>query len=280
MVNSFNRQFVKSLFFYPTLDSDSCQSYHGCPYIHTYIIESLYPKGSIVVDNKKIVIVGGSSGIGFSVAQQLTDLGANVIIASRSRKNLDFAKEELGITLVEQVDASREDSVISLFRRVGEFDHLVVTIKPDHLISTLSESDITDTRAAFDGKFWGQYYLTKHCLPYISKSGSITLTSGIASRRGYEGFSSTAAINGAIESFVTSVAGEISPTRINAVCPGFIETDSEKNKRYESVKKLGASPVIDRLGTKEEVAQSYLYLISNNYSTGSCLVIDGGELSV
>ena len=234
-----------------------------------------------MLDNKRIVIIGGSSGIGLNLCSHLVEQGAKVVIGSRSLEKLAEAKRSLNDEISTfQVDASDENSVIQFFAEVGDFDHLVVTIKPDHLVCDFKESDTSNARAAFESKFWGQYNLVRHGLKNISSQGSIVLTSGIASSRGYSGFSGTAAINGAIESLVKSVSGEITPVRINAVSPGFIERYSDDAERYESIKELGANPPIKRLGTHNEVSQSYIYLLTNTYSTGSTLVVDGGELCV
>lgn len=230
--------------------------------------------------DKKVLVVGGSSGIGLCLSHILLENGFFVTIASRSIDKLNKARETLSEnSSIEVVDASDEQSVIDLFDRVGEIDHLVVTIKPNHLTSEFKESETAEVKKAFDSKFWGQYYLARHCLPFIKTSGSITLTSGIASRRGYRGFSGTAAINGAIESLVSSLASEISPIRINAVCPGFIESRENDVERYSKVQKLGARIPVDRLGKQSEISEAYLYLMNNNYSTGTTIVIDGGELS-
>jgi len=234
-----------------------------------------------MIENKKILIVGGSAGIGLALARLLLERGACVVIASRNREKLADAEKELGGNVsTEIVDASDEHSVTALFRRVGSFEHLAVTIKPSHIVSPFGHGAVSDLRAAFETKFWGQYHLTRHCLPHISENGSITLTSGIASHRGYRGFSGTAAINGAVESFVTSVAGEIAPVRINAVCPGFIETEEAHAQRYASIKSLGANPPLGRLGTRDEAARAYLYLMNSAYTTGTGIIVDGGALSV
>ena len=74
--------------------------------------------------------------------------------------------------------------------------------------AAVNSNNTIDALSAFKSKFWGQYYCAKHCLNTISKQGSITLTSGIASQKGYNGFSTTAAINGAIESLVKTLAIE------------------------------------------------------------------------
>ena len=234
-----------------------------------------------MLDNKRIVIIGGSSGIGLSLSEHLLAEGSEVVIASRSPEKLLAAKKKLNDEVsTYELDASDEKSVVNFYSDIGSFDHLVITIKPDHLVSAFSESSVVDAKQAFDSKFWGQYNLVRHSLKNISVSGSIILTSGIASARSYKGFSGTAAINGAIESLVKSLSGEISPIRINAVSPGFIERNGDDQDRLNAVKALGARPSIDRLGTPKEVAEAYLYLLKNEYSTGSVLILDGGELCV
>lgn len=234
-----------------------------------------------MLDNKRIVIVGGSSGIGLSLSEHLLVEGSEVIIASRTPEKLLAAKKKLNDEVsTYELNASDEKSVVNFFSDIGSFDHLVITIKPDHLVSAFSESSVVDAKQAFDNKFWGQYNLVRHGLKNISASGSIVLTSGIASARSYKGFSGTAAINGAIESLVKSLSGEISPVRINAVSPGFIERYGDDKDRLNAVKALGARPSVDRLGTLKEVAEAYLYLLKNEYSTGSILILDGGELCV
>jgi len=78
-----------------------------------------------VFENKKIVIVGGSSGIGYAVAQKALLAGAQVVIAARASDNLSAAARQLGEHVqTEVVDASDEQSVVDFFRRVGDFDHV------------------------------------------------------------------------------------------------------------------------------------------------------------
>ena len=86
---------------------------------------------SLVLKNKKIIVVGGGSGIGFAVAPKAVNAGAEVVIASRALEKFQAGAEQLGERVrVEQVDASDEQSVVDFFQRVGPFDHLAVTIKP------------------------------------------------------------------------------------------------------------------------------------------------------
>src|SRR5512140_3954679 len=162
-----------------------------------------------MLKNSKVVVVGGSSGIGFAVAQQSLDAGAEVVIAARSLDKLRAAARQLGDRVrVEQVDVSDEPSVIDFFRRVGPFDHLAATIKPQLPSGKFLDNDLSAVSAAFDAKFWGQYRLAKHAVGHITPHGSIVLTSGVASRRSYPGYSAVSAMNAATEALASAIAIE------------------------------------------------------------------------
>src|SRR4030067_386604 len=200
-------------------------------------------------ENKKIVIVGGSSGIGYAVAQKALDAGAQVVIASRSDKKLNAAAKQLGERVqTEVVDASDDQSVADFFRRVGHFDHLAVTIKPQLPSGRFIENDVGAVIAAFDAKFWGQYRLAKHSAQYIRQNGSITFTSGIASRRGYLGYSAVSAMNAATEALAKTIAIELAPIRVNTVCPGFVYTEPPTSGRAQHIKVLSPTLPLNRLG--------------------------------
>ena len=232
-----------------------------------------------VLENKKIVVVGGSSGIGYAVAQKALNAGAQVVIASRSNERLNTAARQLGERVqTEVVDASDDQSVADFFRRVSHFDHLAVTIKPHLPSGQFLENEVGAAMAAFDAKFWGQYRLAKHGAQYIRENGSITFTSGIASRRSYPGYSAVSAMNAATEALAKAIAIELAPIRINTVCPGFVDTEPPTSGRAQHVKTLSQTLPLNRLGVASEIADAYLYLFANLYSTGTVVVVDGGAI--
>lgn len=232
-----------------------------------------------MLKNTKIVVVGGGSGIGYAVAQKAANAGADVVIASRSVQKLRAAAKHLGSCVeVEQVDASDEQSVVDFFRRIGPFDHLAATIKPQLPSGRFIENEVAAVNAAFEAKFWGQYRLAKHGAQYIRPNGSIVLTSGIASQRSYLRYSAVSAMNAATEALSKAIATELSPIRVNTVCPGFVDTEPPTPARAKYVKTLSPSLPLNRLGTANEVAEAYLYLFGNPYSTGSVIVVDGGAI--
>lgn len=229
--------------------------------------------------HKKIVIVGGGSGIGLAVAQQAIAAGAEVIVASRSLDKLTAAVEGLGpMARAECVDVTDEISVRNFAGRIGPIDHLVMSIKPHLPAGPFLENELNAVQAAFDAKFWGQYRLAKQLAQAILPGGSIVFTSGVAAHRAYAGFSVVSAMNAATEALARALATELAPIRVNTVCPGFVET-SPPSGRYERVKSLFLSLPLERLAIADEVAQAYLYLMGSSYSTGSVVVVDGGVLS-
>lgn len=230
-----------------------------------------------MLTNKKIVLVGGGTGIGQAIAQKAIDAGAEVVIASRSLEKLRVASTQLGECVqMAQVDASDEQSVIDFFQRVGPFDHLAVTVKPVLPAGRFLENEQDAVHAAFDAKFWGQYRLAKHGAAYLRPKGSIVLTSGIASCRAYPGYSAISAMNAAIEALTKAIAIELAPIRVNCVCPGFVDADPPTPGRAQHVKSLAPAMPLERLGSASEAAEAYLYLFGNSYSTGSVVVVDGG----
>ena len=228
-------------------------------------------------ENEKIVVVGGSSGIGYAVAQKALNAGAQVVIAARSSERINTAAKQLGERAqTEVVDASDDQSCADFFRRIGHFDHLAVTIKPQLPSGRFVENQVGAVMSAFDAKFWGQYRLAKHGAQYIRKNGSITFTSGIASRRSYPGYSAVSAMNAATEALAKAIAIELAPIRVNCVCPGFVDTDPPSSSRAAHVRTLVPNLPLVRLASASEVANAYLYLFNAQCVTGTVVVVDGG----
>lgn len=115
-----------------------------------------------MLKDKKVVMIGGSSGIGLESAKQLIAHGAEVIIASRSEDKLRNAKEQLGDRATAYtLDTTQEQQVQSFFEKIGQFDHLVVSAAETSGGSFL-QTDTALARKLFENKFWGQYYAAKY----------------------------------------------------------------------------------------------------------------------
>jgi NAD(P)-dependent dehydrogenase (short-subunit alcohol dehydrogenase family) len=229
---------------------------------------------------KRVVVVGGTSGIGLSTAKAFLDESANVIIASRSASKLSEAKQMLGENVeAYELDFRIEEKVTDFFKKVGKFDHLVVTAG-EGAMGHFSELPVANAREAFDSKFWGQYVTVRAAIPYLDQSGSITLTSGVYGKRPPKGASTLAAINSAIEGLVRGLAVELSPIRVNVVSPGIVDTpvyagmpEDERQKMFSGV---AQQLPVGRIAQPEDIAESYVYLAKNGFTTGTVVLIDGG----
>jgi NAD(P)-dependent dehydrogenase (short-subunit alcohol dehydrogenase family) len=227
---------------------------------------------------KKILIVGGSSGIGLATAKAALAEGAAVTIASRDKAGLQAALQELGPSVASAtVDLVDNKTIVSLFEQLGSFDHLVVTAASTKTGSVRS-LNLDDAYASMNSKFWGAYRLVKAAK--LNDGGSITLISGFLSHRPSPKAVLQGAINAAIEGLVRGLALEFAPLRVNAVSPGLIDTAlyaaMPADAKADMLAKTRDKLPVHRVGTGDDVAQAILMLAANPYITGSTIVVDGG----
>lgn len=227
---------------------------------------------NLMLNDKKILIAGGSSGIGFAVAKLARKCGAHVIIASRNAKehsdfSLEMADESIAIYTF---DITVPEDCMRLFDAVGTIDHLIVTVRQEIRSSPFLSIDIKEAKCAFETKFWGPYQLIQVALQHLRETGSIILTSGIAGEKLYKGASTMSVINCAIESLCRVLSVELAPLRVNVVSPGFVEPKPKAVE--ESARQFPAG----RLASVDEIASAYLWLMESQYTTGTVIVIDGG----
>jgi NAD(P)-dependent dehydrogenase (short-subunit alcohol dehydrogenase family) len=232
------------------------------------------------LQHQKIVIIGGSSGIGLATAQAAQEGGATVVIASRSEEKLKRAKEQLkGEVRTYSLDISNIDEVKRFFTWVGEFDHLVTTAGETANGSCL-DMDIEVARKSFDNKFWGQYYAAKYSARQIKKGGSIVLIAGVLGVRPLPNTAIMTSVNSAVEGLGRALAVELAPIRVNIVSPGYTNTPRIANMpekdREMMFQKIAEQLPVGRVGEPQDIAQSLLYLISNGFVTGTTLFVDGG----
>ena len=235
------------------------------------------------LQGKRVVVVGGSSGMGEATAKLLAAEGASVIIASRSREKLRRAAESIGHSVeTHELDMADETQVQSFFEGTGPIDHLVITAS-DAVMGKFLDVSVTQARRFFDSKFWGQYMAARAAAPKMRSGGSITFFAGAASRRATPGLSCGSAINAAMEALSNTLAVELAPIRVNTISPGLILTpiwdalmdpQTKQAALSESAKKLP----LKRIGASEEIAHAVLFLLENTYMTGSVLFVDGGYL--
>ncbi|GAC1518443.1 MAG: SDR family oxidoreductase [Beijerinckiaceae bacterium] len=225
---------------------------------------------------KKVVVVGGSSGIGYCTAALAKSEGAGLIIASREGERLQKAAESLGVRGI-AADVTNDAAVKRLFEITGPVDHVVVTaavLKAGHIKKT----PIEDAKATMESKFWGAWRVAHFA--EIASGGSLTLVTGYLSIRPRPNSAIVGAANGALESLVRSLALDLAPVRVNAVSPGIVDTPIRAampaEARIAMLKQTAAALPVGRVGVAEDIAWQILALVRNGFATGSIVYIDGG----
>jgi NAD(P)-dependent dehydrogenase (short-subunit alcohol dehydrogenase family) len=229
---------------------------------------------------KKIVVIGGSSGIGRSVALLALEEGANVFIGASRQDSLNLAIEVSGGRLQGAVlDAGNEQSVASFMQEAGPFDHLVFTAgnwgwKPPTSVSDVAKEDFDELMSV---RFYGALYAAKHATGLMREGGSITLTTGISSFYPRAGAPLPSTMGGAVDHLASALAVDMAPVRVNAICPGVIGTEVWGDNAAEQFKPLTDTLLLKRMGTPEETAEAYLFAMKCGYLTGQTIRVDGGR---
>ena len=235
----------------------------------------------MALTGQRIVVIGGSSGMGLATARAAAEAGAVVTIASSSEERIDAALAELpdscdGAAL----DVRDEAAVADLFARVGELDHVVFTAgdQPDR--RALKDLPLDQARRAFDVRFWGSVAVAEHAAPRIRPGGSIILTSGTVGVRPVPGAALASAGSAATEGLTRGLAVDLAPVRVNAVRSGAVRTplwDAVPEPRRAAIFDGFAQRALTKtVGEPQQIAAAHLYLMENQFVTGTVLTVDGG----
>ncbi|KIO74477.1 short-chain dehydrogenase [Pedobacter lusitanus] len=234
---------------------------------------------------KQVVLLGGSSGIGLATALAVAREGASIVIVSSSQRRINNAlsilpKNSRGFA----ADLGDEKQIEELFKKTGKFDHLIFTAGDELKFRELSVLDIDEAKQSINLRFWGSIMAAKYGAPLIRKGGSITLTTGAIGKRPRTGTVVIAGMASAIDGLTRSLAFELAPIRVNAVCAGTVRTNLLANmpelEREVLFNKVGSKLLTGKIGDANDLAEAYLYLMRGSFTTGQVIVVDGGSLLV
>jgi len=233
------------------------------------------------LNNQRVVIIGGTSGIGLATARMLASAGAQVVIAGRAQEKVTQALATIeGAATGEVVDATSREETTAFFRRVGSFDHLVLTLAGNEGMGEFRTLDFDMLHRVFEAKFWPQLIAAQTSLDFLRKDGSLTIVSAVTAHTAFAGASGFAAVNGALEAMIPTLALELQPLRVNAVSPGGIATpfwrDLPDDLREAFFAQSAAITPVKRVGRAEDVAQVIAMLIDNGFMTSTIIDCDGG----
>ena len=232
------------------------------------------------IENKKALVFGGTSGIGLATCEQLVEKGADVIAISRDPSKANSVKHNR--LSFESCDVRVEEDVKKIFEKHAPFDILVsAATGGSRAAGPFLEMDMLGFKSSFD-KLWGYANIVRYGTNYLSSNGTIVLVSGAPARRMKPGQIALSAVGGAVENLVRGVAKEIAPKRINSVSPGLIDTpmfSQEGEDRKIFLNSMTEANTIKRAGKPEEVAKGIIFVIENEFVTGTTVDVDGGWIN-
>ncbi len=234
------------------------------------------------LEGKRILVIGGSSGIGYATAAGALADGAKVTIASRSEDKLRAAKALLGGQVeMRRLDVASDAEVDAFFKDAPTYDHIVVS-GAAFKFGTVKDQNIDDAYAAMNIKFWGAYRVARKAT--VAPGGSFVFVSGFLSRRPKPNMVLVGAINAALETLAQGLALEMAPVRFNVVSPGIIDTPTRAampaEARKTMLENVAKSLPVKRVGQAEDCADQILLMLRNTFMTGSVVYIDGGGLLI
>lgn len=231
----------------------------------------------------KVLVIGGSSGIGLAIARRAHAFGASITIASRSTERLEAARGVMGSDIaVYKLDASNAAQVNETFKSFRELDHVVSSIPSHSPVGALESLDLSVARTALDLKLFGNVNVARAAARCVVAGGSITMIAAISSRIGSPGMSLLGAANAAVESLGRNLASELAPIRVNVISPGIVDTDYwahlDPGQRRAMLRDAASKLPTGRVATADDIATIATALMSSRNITGAIVDVDGGML--
>lgn len=232
------------------------------------------------LESKRIIVIGGTSGIGYALAGILAGEKAIVTAIGRDAVKLAALKKEWPSVKGIGLDARDRKALDDLFRQEQAIDHLVLVLGGSKGGGLFRDLSLDELRIGFDEKFWPQLQAMQAALPYMQPGGSITLITGIAATGRMPGSSGLAGINSPLESMVPILSKELKPLRVNAVSPGLIDTPwwdfLPAGAKDQFFRDFCSGVNLGRAGRPEEVAETIRFVLETEYINGVVIGCHGG----
>ncbi|KAF2146746.1 uncharacterized protein K452DRAFT_218961 [Aplosporella prunicola CBS 121167] len=251
--------------------------------------------------DQRVLILGGTSGIGYAVAEASIEHGASVILSGSNSTKLTNALERLrtsypsasasGYTCDLSDAETLEGNVAALLAAATDSG----TTKLNHIIFTAGDAiNLVNVRDATvpavlrmaNVRFLGPLMISKLAPPYMvpGPGSSLTFTAGVNYKRPGPQWGIAAAWIAGLEGLVRGMTVDLKPLRINMVSPGAIKTEMwdrmpmPEEHRQKLFEMTAAATTVGRMGRPEDVAEAYIYLMKDQFATGSVVDSEGGRL--
>jgi NAD(P)-dependent dehydrogenase (short-subunit alcohol dehydrogenase family) len=227
-----------------------------------------------------VVLIGGSSGIGFETAKRARSEGADVVLTGRNPERVEQAAREVGALSSAAFDATD-------FERLGRFfdqlprpiDHVMVSAGSPYY-ARLADIDFTQARRNVDEMFWLPLHIARCAADKVRPGGTLLFMGGTGGRRPAAGVMITA-FTAAIPALTKALAVELAPVRVNLIAPGFVDTPLSASLLGDQLDarrdQLRTTLPIGRVVGAADIAALAVHLMTNTAITGATYDIDGGQ---
>lgn len=234
--------------------------------------------------DKVVVVTGGNSGIGKTIAESFHAAGAKLALFGRDQQKLNAVAEELKDRVMTiQGDVCQLSDIDKLYKEVnktyGKIDALIVNagIAGNMKVDEVDEQHFD---SIMNTNLKGAYFTVQKAVPYLNQNASIILISSMACHGGWPGLSVYSAAKAAVSTLAQSFSADLIDRgiRVNAISPGFTDTPIFEDR--SAIPKIANLVPLKRFAEPQEIADAALFLAKSTYITGTDLLIDGGITSI
>ncbi|EXJ76547.1 uncharacterized protein A1O5_01055 [Cladophialophora psammophila CBS 110553] len=252
------------------------------------------------LQGKRVIVVGGTSGIGFATAEAAVEYGAIVVVASSKQEKVDKAVERIQKAYPDAGDRIRgktvdlssdnvEEQIVAVFDFATDggkhkIHHVAETAGGTFGVMPLAEVTPAVTAEVYKVRITGCTMLAKISMRYldISRTSSFTLTSGVSDAKPTAGWTVMAPIGAAKRGLTHALANDMKPIRVNCICPGAVKTELFDSFAGDGLQKIldhyTAKSLINTIGAPEDLAECYMCAMKSDFMTGQEITADGGFL--
>jgi len=230
---------------------------------------------------QKVVVLGGSAGIGLETARLARAEGADVTLVGRNPEHLKQAAGEVGATATAAFDAADPERLAEFFGALAEpVDHVMVTAGGNYY-ARLADLDFEQARKLVDEHLWLPVHLARAVIGKINPGGALLFMGGTGGRRPALGLALPGALTAAQPLLVANLALELAPIRVNAIAAGFVDTPLSASLLGDDLEarreQLRATLPTGRVVGPADVAALAVHIMTNTALTGATYDIDGGQ---
>jgi NAD(P)-dependent dehydrogenase (short-subunit alcohol dehydrogenase family) len=228
------------------------------------------------MDDRIVVVVGGTSGLGHALARHYADQGRTVVVSGRDPARAAAVAREMGGTVTGiGFDLADVSGIAPALADVGAVDRLVVAaIERDE--NRIADYDVAKALRLSTLKLVGYTEVVHALMPRLTDNASVLMFGGLAKARPYPGSTTVTTVNAGVDGIVRTLATELAPIRVNALHPGIVGDSPYWKPKTEALEAVKTRTPTGRLVTMADVVDAAVFLLENGAMNGADLHVDGG----